>query len=68
MFDCSKSQTCHGVILITIGTILLLNVLGVLKETTGLVISLAAIAMLGYDFMLCNGPARIKSLFKKNTK
>ena len=68
MLDCSKSKTCHGVILIVVGSILLLNVLGILKETTGLVISAAGIIMLGYGFMLCNGPEHIKKLFKKNTK
>lgn len=67
MLDCSSSKSCHGILLIITGCILLLNTLGVLKETTSIAISIASVAMLVYGFFLCDGPQRIKDLFKKDT-
>lgn len=67
MFDCSKSKSCYGITLIVIGSILLLNVLGILKETTNLVLSVAGLALVAYGFILLDGPQHIQKLFKKNS-
>lgn len=67
MLDCSSSKSCHGIILMLIGCVLLLNTFGILKETTSIVITIASGAMLVYGFLLAEGPQRIKELFKKNT-
>ena len=66
MLDCSSSKSCHGLLLIITGCVLLLNTLGILKETTSIAIILASAAMLIYGFLLCDGPQRIKDLFKKD--
>jgi hypothetical protein len=50
-----------------IGCVLLLNTFGILKETTGVIITIASSAMLIYGFFLCEGPQRIKDLFKKSS-
>lgn len=66
MLDCASSKSCHGILLIVTGCILLLNTLGILKETTSITITIASAAMMIYGFFLCEGPQRIKQLFKKD--
>lgn len=68
MVDCSNSRMCQGAVLMVIGLVLLLNILGILKETTNLVISIAAGAMILYGFYLCGGFVYIKNVFKRQTE
>jgi hypothetical protein len=66
MPNCELSKNCHGVLLMIIGSILLLNTLGVLKEITNIIICTVAGAMLVYGFLLCEGPRRIRDLMKRD--